>query len=142
MPFEIMLIPKMGIIKPLWLTLQDLLWLLEDLNQISTRLKLMTSQPIHGLKLPTIHIMISMFYTILIFLSFEVYYSIYNYATVTTEQGAIIIGGYDGDDAIATVACYNKSGWSRLDDLQSSRSGARAIINGDKVYVVGGAYTQ
>ena len=142
MPFETTLIPKMDIIKPLWLTLQDLLWLLEDVVQISTRLKLMTSQTIIGLKLPTIHIMISMFCIILIFLPFEIYYSIYNYATVTTEKGAIIIGGYGDGAPIGTVACYKGSGWSRLDDLQSSRSGARAIINGDKVYIIGGAYIQ
>ena len=30
------------------------------------------------------------------------------------------------------------TGWSRLGDLQSIRRYHRAIINGDKVYVVGG----
>ena len=38
----------------------------------------------------------------------------------------------------ATVACYNNSGWSKLDDMQSVRAYHRAIINGGKVYVVGG----
>ena len=46
----------------------------------------------------------------------KIYYRIYLFATVTTEQGALIIGGYDGSD-VATVACYNKAGWSRLEDL-------------------------
>ena len=39
---------------------------------------------------------------------------------------------------VATVACFNNSSWSKLDDLQSIRSSHRAIINGEKVYVIGG----
>ena len=69
-------------------------------------------------------------------------FSIRDYATVTTSQGALIIGGYvdgvGGYTAVATVACYNNSGWSKLDDLQSGRYNHRAIINGNKVYVIGG----
>ena len=68
------------------------------------------------------------------------YFSIYYYATVTTSQGALFIGGYGDGSEVATVACYNNAGWSRLDDLQSTRRYHRAIINGDKVYVVGGNY--
>ena len=67
---------------------------------------------------------------------FTFYFSIYAYASVTTNQGALFIGGWDGSQ-VATVACYN-NGWSRLDDLQSTRVNHRAIINGDKVYVIGG----
>ena len=70
------------------------------------------------------------------------YFSIYYYATVTTSQGALFIGGYGDGSEVATVACYNNAGWSRLDDLQSTRYTHRAIINGDKVYVVGGKYEQ
>ena len=72
-------------------------------------------------------------------------FSITLFATVTTEQGALIIGGSTAGGAsgdVTTVACYNNSGWSKLDDLQSARSGHRAIINGDKVYVIGGAGKQ
>ena len=68
--------------------------------------------------------------------------SIRLFATVTTAQGALIIGGglyYENEySPVTTVACYNRSGWSRLDDLQSPRHQGRAIINGDKVYVIGG----
>ena len=72
------------------------------------------------------------------------YFSISAYGTVTTNQGALIIGGYDDSllRYVATVACYNSVGWSKLDDLQSVRGYHRAIINGDKVYVVGGAHTK
>ena len=51
------------------------------------------------------------------------------------------MGGNDGS-YVATVACYNSSGWSRLDDLQSVRGNHRAIINGDKVYAIGGSGTK
>jgi len=71
------------------------------------------------------------------------YFSICEYATVTTSQGALVIGGYPGaSPGVATVACYNNAGWSRLDDLQSTRYFHRAIINGDKVYVIGGVGTK
>ena len=65
-------------------------------------------------------------------------FSIFGYATVTTSQGALIIGGYGDSSYVATVACYNNSGWNKLDDLQSTRRHHRAIINGNKVYVIGG----
>ena len=70
----------------------------------------------------------------------KIFFSIRLFATVTTGQGALIIGGND-NSVVATVACYN-SGWSRLDDLQSVRHLHRAIINGDKVYVIGGGGTR
>ena len=60
---------------------------------------------------------------------------------MTTSQGALFIGGNGGSE-VATVACYNNAGWSRLDDLQSTRRHHRAIINGDKVYVIGGENTR
>lgn len=71
--------------------------------------------------------------------------SISGYATVTTSQGALIIGGYcfgctPGE--VATVASYNEDGWKKLDDLQSTRYGHRAIVNGDKVFVIGGSGTK
>ena len=72
----------------------------------------------------------------------RIYFSIYEYATVTTSQGALIIGGYGDDSEVATVACYNNAGWSKLNDLQSTRDGHRAIVNGDKVYVIGGLNTK
>ena len=73
-------------------------------------------------------------------MEFKIYFSIFGYATVTTSQGALIIGGYAGSTTAGStiVACYNSAGWSRLDDLQSGFRFGRAIVNGDKVYVIGG----
>ena len=67
------------------------------------------------------------------------YFSIFRYASVTTKQGALIIGGTSNNDiALNTVACYNNSTWTKLDDLQTARYAHRAIVNGNKVYVIGG----
>ena len=69
------------------------------------------------------------------------HFSIHDYATVTTSQGAIFLGGYYGpatNNEVATVACYNNAGWTKLDDLQTTRRSHRAIVNGDKIYVIGG----
>ena len=65
-------------------------------------------------------------------------FSIYRYATVTTTQGALVIGGTGNGATVSTVACYNANGWTKLDDLQTGRYAHRAIINGDKVYIIGG----
>ena len=73
-------------------------------------------------------------------------FSIRFYGTVTMDQGVLIIGGLTLDNGIsadvATVACYSNLKWERLDDLQSIRHGHRAIINGGKVYIIGGTLTQ
>lgn len=62
-----------------------------------------------------------------------------HFATVIIEQGALIIGGWVDSIQlrVPTVACY-KSEWNKLDDLQSSRRMHSAIINGDKIYIIGG----
>ena len=68
--------------------------------------------------------------------------------TVSTNQGALIIGGYchyylsESIGPVATVASFNENGWEKLDDLQSTRQGHRAIVNGDKVFVIGGYGTK
>ena len=53
------------------------------------------------------------------------YFSISDYATVTTSQGALIIGGNcwgsDPEDEGRVVALYNDDGWKRLADLQTQR---------------------
>jgi len=131
----------MGIIRRPWQILTMLPWLLVATVQISKRLKFLIFQATPGPKLPIILIMNSK-YSIFLKLNshlrlFENHFSIYYYATVTTSQGAIFIGG-DAGSQVATVACYNNEGWSRLDDLQSTRYAHRAIINGDKVYIIGG----
>ena len=118
-------------------------WLLVD--STLKGLKSWIFQGTNGLKLPTILIIISKFHMYLrskwIFIKLSLYFRINRYATVTTNQGALFIGGWGGSD-VTTVACYNNAGWSKLDDLQSARCYHRAITNGDKVYVIGGSGQQ
>ena len=64
-------------------------------------------------------------------------FSIWGYGTVATPQGALIIGGWSGT-YLSTVASYDGSSWKKLNDLHTIRRAHRAIVNGDKVYVVGG----
>jgi len=54
----------------------------------------------------------------------------------------MFIGGIGGGSEVTTVACYNSTGWSKLDDLQSVRQYHRAITSGNKVYVIGGSGTK
>ena len=138
--FTTKLIQRMDTISLHWRRSTKLHWLLEGPLQIPIRQKSWIFQETYGRKLLNILIMISKFFLYLKSksnFSKILYFSIFAYATVTTTQGALIIGGTEGSQ-VATVACYNNSGWSRLDDLQSTRQYHRAIINGDKVYVIGG----
>ena len=128
---------------PHWQRLTEHPWLLVELQPRS--LKSWIFQATYGLRLLTILIMISKFSTYLrlksILIKFSLFFRIYAYATVTTNKGALFIGGYGGS-VVTTVACYNSAGWSKLDGLHSARQYHRAITNGDKVYVIGGLGTK
>ena len=56
---------------------------------------------------------------------------------MTTKKGVLIIGGWSGT-YLSTVASFDGSSRMKLNDLHSSRRAHRAIVNGNKVYVVGG----
>ena len=142
------LIRRMDTITQHWQRLTKLHWLLVEPTHIPTKLKHLILHQTLGLKSQPILIMKRKFCFVTnlqktkSYPHFQVlFFSIHGYGTVTTSQGALFIGGSDGSD-VATVACYNNAGWSRLDDLQSTRRFHRAIINGDNVYVVGGFYEQ
>ena len=141
--FTTKLIQKINMRKHHWQRLTEHPWLLVDIQ--TKRPKSWIFQAMCGLKLLTILIMISKFFIYLklksIFIKLSLFFRIYAYATVTTNKGALFIGGYGGS-VVTTVACYNSAGWSKLDDLQSVRQYHRAITNGDKVYVIGGSETQ
>ena len=108
------------------------------------KLKYWIFQALHGLKLRIIHMITGKFF--LLFKSWAnfssklIFFSVTYFATLTTSQGTLIIGGYSDKIGIQnTVACYNDSGRSKLDYLQSVRAYHRAIINDGKVYIVGGS---
>ena len=123
-----------------WQIPMILLWLLvvSVIQDHIKRVRHMTSRPIHGMKLLIVLVGKNTIFLISVLSINNTvnFYSIDRYATVTTSEGAIFIGG--GTD----VYLYNNSGWRRLDDLHTSRIWHRAIINGDKIYVIGGSGTQ
>ena len=118
-----------------WQIPMILLWLLvvSVIQDHIKRVRHMTSRPIHGMKLLIVLVGKNTLFSISVL---SIIYSFYRYATVKTSEGAIFIGG--GTD----VYLYNNSGWRRLDDLHTYRIWHRAIINGDKIYVIGGSGTQ
>ena len=109
------------------------------MQDIIKRVRHMISRPIHGMKLLIVLVGTNTIFliTILSINNNVFFHSIYAYATVTTSEGAIFIGGANGK----YVYLYNNSGWTKLDDLHTSRYYHRAIMNGDKIYVIGGSGT-
>ena len=99
----------------------------------------MTSDVMFGPMFQVIHSILRKSFKIL-FRILNFLFSISAYATVTTSQGALIIGGYNGKESVTTIADYtgNASGWTQIGDLHIARNGHRAIINVDQVFVVGG----
>ena len=123
-------------IVPPWTQLLATHWQSEIL--LATKLKSTTSVAILGLMFQAIHFTLRKYLGF--FLSGNFSFRISAYATVTTSQGAMIIGGYNGKESVTTIADYtgNASGWTQIGDLHIARNGHRAIINVDQVFVVGG----
>ena len=148
-------IQSMDTVKQRWRSLKKPHLLLVDTAQVTIRPKDLILHQTLGVKLKlriTVYTVNSKFSLVTIFCEnvflyfhhiFELLFqtlnfSIYAYATVTTSEGALFIGGYADGSIVATVTSYNTDYWRKLNDLQSIRRFHRAIINGDKVYVVGG----
>ena len=54
----------------------------------------------------------------------------------------LIFGGACNDYASTLIAKYTNDQWEHVGNLQNSRAWHRAIVNDDRVYVVGGSGTQ
>ena len=65
-------------------------------------------------------------------------FRIYKYATASTDSAAYIIGGYDGDDYVSTIAQYKNNKWRRIGNLNEPKSGPSVIFNNGEYIVVGG----
>ena len=64
--------------------------------------------------------------------------SINTYATVTTDDGVLIIGGFDNSRAVADVALFDGTNWFLMGLLHGARTGHNAVVNADKLFVIGG----
>ena len=68
--------------------------------------------------------------------------SIYRYAVVSRESSVFIMGGHWGSSQSPRIAKYTIDKWELVGSLQDNRYGPRAILNGDRMYVVGGEFTR
>ena len=67
-------------------------------------------------------------------------FRISGYGIVSRDSSVLIIGGKcEGNDAVSLIAKYTLDEWEQVGNLQHGRWGHRAISNGDRIYVVGGA---
>ena len=68
--------------------------------------------------------------------------SLYWYGIVSLKDSILIIGGDCVDTISSTIARYKLSTtieeWSEIGNLQQPRYKHRAMINGNRIYVVGG----
>lgn len=67
-------------------------------------------------------------------------YSFFNYATISTEDGVLIIGGNIGGPAILSsiVAEYKDGNWRNIGNLARPRAVFQAIKSGSQIMILGG----
>ena len=68
-------------------------------------------------------------------------FSISDYGVISRESSVLIIGGVCDGSAYSSIAKYTIDKWERVGNLQKSRYDHRAIVNEDRIYVVGGQGT-
>ena len=61
---------------------------------------------------------------------------------ISRESSVFIIGGMCDSAYTSRIAKYTLDTWTEVGNLQLSRYGPGAISNDDRIYVVGGDYTQ
>ena len=62
------------------------------------------------------------------------------YGTVSRESSVLIIGGWIDGSETSLIAKYTVDKWERIGNLQDKRHAHRAIINDNRIYVVGGRH--
>ena len=58
---------------------------------------------------------------------------------VNLESSVLIIGGNCDNTISSMIAKYTNDDWEHVGNLQNPRIGHRAIVNENRIYVVGGA---
>ena len=58
---------------------------------------------------------------------------------VSLESSVLIIGGRCDNTISSLIAKYTNDNWEHVGNLQKPRIGHRAIVNENRIYVVGGA---
>ena len=57
---------------------------------------------------------------------------------ISRESSVLIIGGQCDSAHTSRIAKYTLDKWTEVGNLQKARYAPRAILNGDRMYVVGG----
>ena len=65
-------------------------------------------------------------------------FRIYSYATASTDSAAYIIGGWNGDERVSTIAEYKNNKWRKIGNLNEPKGALSAIFNNGEYIVVGG----
>ena len=65
-------------------------------------------------------------------------FRILNYATASTSESVLIIGGDTGTSYTSTIAEYKNGIWKNVGNLMQARYGHGAITSGSITMVVGG----
>ena len=65
-------------------------------------------------------------------------FSIYYYATASTDSAAYIIGGWSGH-RVSTIAQYKNNKWLKIGDLNEKKNYLSAIFHNGENFIVGGS---
>ena len=70
----------------------------------------------------------------------QIYFSISYYATASTNESVLILGGYTrgSPNTISIIAEYKNGSWKNVENLAQARFGHGAITSGSFTMVVGG----
>ena len=60
------------------------------------------------------------------------------YATASTDSSAYIIGGYDYNNYVSTIAQFKNNKWLKIGDLNEKKSYLSAIFRDGEYLIVGG----
>ena len=63
---------------------------------------------------------------------------IYGYATASTDSAAYIIGGWEYDERVSTIAQFKDNQWLKIGDLNEKKSSLSAIFHNGEYLIVGG----
>ena len=70
------------------------------------------------------------------------YFSIFRYGLVSLNSSVIIFGGRCDGSNISSIFKYTIDQWEQIGNLQSTRYGSGAILNGNRIFIIGGEKTQ
>ena len=69
-------------------------------------------------------------------------FSICCYGTISRQASVLIFGGRIDSSDSSLIAKYTDNKWESIGNLQDSRDRHRAIVNDDRLYVIGGSGTR